>query len=684
MKDTKRLFSEADKREIMSRQNGHCHDCDEMLTGDNAAAHHVVRHADGGPTEVENGVMVCSSCHSVRHSKAWPLLRGFRDACDPRFIWQVRGLFRFAGRVLDGKESTVAEAVMAGGKTRFSIQCMMLLRELKGISTTIILVPSRSIANDYEAEIRAVCPGLLPAAVRRGLIKKATEAFQVPTEDWIIALYQEATKPKTASLMHKCFAEWKKSRWSFGLVCDEIHHTHSHSPWGAVSGYGGHASHSLIQSGTMFRSDRQRIASMEYGLVGEPIVHVAYRLDEALAAKNVRPVSFRWVDACDSEVPITYVVRESGNKVERTAERISDIPRDIQASVVKKLMTPGTGPLWIPIYRETVATLERFRSHPATANAKALICSEPGYEGTTELRFVEQTAAAWTRSCPQKPTVVVGDDPAAQDMIKSFRENKNAKYLAAINMVSEGTNIPWLMTLGLFRCIQSEMLFHQLAGRIMRTTCGGSAAEWGRIVLPRTQDHIEFAETFELANRRVLGVCDVCGQFKPCECVSVCSRCGDPLPCDCIKPPPPPSQPRVIDAFAMPSEAMDGTAEGCTIQEDYISDASYLLGQIGSRADEILYAKILKAAEDANRYTRVSGHAGGGRIVCRDAVLATLTGLRTKYAKHSNMAAEDSDVLIYRRLGVSSAHDLPLMTVEALKAACVAVQEMIIDVIRRD
>jgi len=61
-----RAFSQRQKRHLYLVQRGRCAECGEPL-GEVWDAHHKVRYADGGVTEVTNAVALCVGCHRAVH-----------------------------------------------------------------------------------------------------------------------------------------------------------------------------------------------------------------------------------------------------------------------------------------------------------------------------------------------------------------------------------------------------------------------------------------------------------------------------------------------------------------------------------------------------------------------------------------------------------------------------------------
>ncbi len=70
-KDKNRSFSDLERRTIFYRDMGLCQWCwmsenDHNVPWEECEFHHVTPHADGGPTSIQNGVLVHRDCHPKR------------------------------------------------------------------------------------------------------------------------------------------------------------------------------------------------------------------------------------------------------------------------------------------------------------------------------------------------------------------------------------------------------------------------------------------------------------------------------------------------------------------------------------------------------------------------------------------------------------------------------------------
>lgn len=66
--DPKRLFDALEKEIIWTRDGCKCKNpaCDRSVSFNEARIHHINEHSAGGPTDLENGVLVCPECHANR------------------------------------------------------------------------------------------------------------------------------------------------------------------------------------------------------------------------------------------------------------------------------------------------------------------------------------------------------------------------------------------------------------------------------------------------------------------------------------------------------------------------------------------------------------------------------------------------------------------------------------------
>ena len=76
LKDPKRVFGQLEREIIYYRDNGKCRVCNATVSWDEVEIHHVIEHAKGGETVMDNGALVHSGCHpkglaATEFAKKW-------------------------------------------------------------------------------------------------------------------------------------------------------------------------------------------------------------------------------------------------------------------------------------------------------------------------------------------------------------------------------------------------------------------------------------------------------------------------------------------------------------------------------------------------------------------------------------------------------------------------------------
>ncbi|WP_288338403.1 HNH endonuclease, partial [uncultured Gordonia sp.] len=69
-----RLFTPGQRKALLVRDRG-CIKCGAHAG--RCQAHHAHHWADGGPTDLDNGCLLCSSCHDDVHHHGWDIIMGF-------------------------------------------------------------------------------------------------------------------------------------------------------------------------------------------------------------------------------------------------------------------------------------------------------------------------------------------------------------------------------------------------------------------------------------------------------------------------------------------------------------------------------------------------------------------------------------------------------------------------------
>jgi superfamily II DNA or RNA helicase len=439
--------------------------------------------------------------------------------------WQQECLNSFIARRKDGRSMFVFEACPGAGKSLMAavLSEQMLNDTENPIDFVLVVVPWKSIQGDAKSGmIRAFDERGL--RVRERLMLRGARIVQQPVPvnlDCVITTYAEAMTQESVETL----AMWAHKGLRIAVIFDEIHHANElNGVWGDYANEVNYVSSmTIIMSGTYFRTDGKPIKFVEY-VDDRPVLHCpAYKYSQAVSDKVCRPVSCRYTD-----VELKCVQEDSGVEFHSLFEFD---PSDSRLGAVMREVFDPEG----DCVRTLIYDLNQYmdRTRRRFPNAGALITCRPGRGEKSEDKHVHQIAQKITQYTGQEVTVVTHNDKNAQGKIDAFRKG-SSPYLVAVNMISEGVDIPRLRAVAMLRYISSEMMFRQIIGRAVRMTHDedGTAAQ---IFMPKFRLMHEFG--VNLDGESLTGLkslkCKSCGEY-PCICI--CEYCYQE-PCVCEHPP---------------------------------------------------------------------------------------------------------------------------------------------------
>ena len=100
--------------------------------------------------------------------------------------------------------------------------------------------------------------------------------------------------------------------------------------------------------------------------------------------------------------------------------------------------------------------------------------------------------------------VAVSDDPAASKTIDTFAQHKKQQWLVAVNMVSEGVDLPRLRVGVYATNVLTEMYFRQVVGRFVRMQDGLPRPQRACLYLPKDATLVHFAKQIKAERDHVL------------------------------------------------------------------------------------------------------------------------------------------------------------------------------------
>ncbi len=236
------------------------------------------------------------------------------------------------------------------------------------------------------------------------------------------------------------------------VVVDEAHHLGEDLAWGtAFQRAFASAPRWLLLSGTPFRSDATPIPGVRYDHDGLVVPDVSYTYAEAVAEGICRPVAFVTFDG-------TLSWRSGEDVVESSFETVlsaREASRRYRTAISTEL------PEGLPrILREANAKLRVLR---AEGHRDA-----GGLAVAADARHARRIAKLLGETTGRAPVVVLHTEANAARKLADFRGSREP-WIVAVNMVSEGVDIPRLRVGVYATAAKTPLIFRQIVGRFVRT-----------------------------------------------------------------------------------------------------------------------------------------------------------------------------------------------------------------------
>ncbi len=349
--------------------------------------------------------------------------------------WQVRALTALADWTAG---SFLISAAPGAGKTRPALEYAgELLR--RGVARRIVVVcPTAPLTRQWAA-----------AAARLG-----------------VHLVPDAEEPRPPRDFHGVAITYARiaadpRRWARGIdehafiIADEAHHLGEDLAWGdAFSAARGRATRVLLLSGTPFRSDASPIPGVRYDRDGVAVPDVAYTYGEAVADGVCRPVAFVTYDG-------TLSWRSGDDVIESSFETVltaREASRRYRTAISTEL------PDGLPrILREAHERLQGLRSDGHRDAGGLVVAADAAHARRVAAHLREVTGRA--------PVVVLHTETRAAERLAAFAGSREP-WIVAVNMVSEGVDVPRLRVGVYASAAKTPLVFRQIVGRFVRTITG--------------------------------------------------------------------------------------------------------------------------------------------------------------------------------------------------------------------
>ncbi|MGI8802654.1 MAG: DEAD/DEAH box helicase [Solirubrobacteraceae bacterium] len=251
------------------------------------------------------------------------------------------------------------------------------------------------------------------------------------------------------------------ARWARGItpatlvIADEAHHLGEDLAWGQGFARAFRASSQwLLLSGTPFRSDATPIPGVRYDASGFAVPDVSYAYAEAVRDGVCRPVGFITYDGTLSWRSGDNVIESSFEQVLSTREASRRYRTAISTELPDGLAR---------ILGEAHDKLTELRGGEHR-NAGGLVVAADGAHARRLTRLLHECTG-------RAPVVVLHTDTQAARKLAAFAASTDP-WIVAVNMVSEGVDIPRLRVGVYATAAKTPLIFRQIVGRFVRTSLG--------------------------------------------------------------------------------------------------------------------------------------------------------------------------------------------------------------------
>ena len=363
----------------------------------------------------------------------------------------------------------LVEACPGAGKTQFGLEVAYRMVTAGEISRVLIVVPTVAIADGWQRSASSATPGAPTMPLRSTRDWRPVDPIG---DEWLGAVftYQSLFFQTEMFLAHATDPGHRTL-----VIFDEVHHAGTDGAWGASAqeAFASGATAILSMSGTPFRVNKDPIIFVpsENG-IAKP--QYTYSYERAIADGACRPVQFveaRGETTFRTEDNVVHVVTFDDTELTSVGER-----RRLRSA----LEWVGEGSIAHKMLDDANRYILGLRKRGDTDAAGLVICIDcdhaaevAGFMATDVLGFRPVVAASQLRD-PGDP------DPA--NAIRFFR-NSHDPWIVAVNMISEGVDIPRLRAVIYLTNRLTLLSFRQIVGRVVRKD-PANVDDHGRVYLP--------------------------------------------------------------------------------------------------------------------------------------------------------------------------------------------------------
>jgi len=360
--------------------------------------------------------------------------------------WQSECVGKALDHFNDGHRHFFCQATPAAGKTRMSAELSKRMLETGMIDLVVCFAPSREVVQGFRATLENVVGGKLDGFLGSFGTALTYQAMDYLSDDFWSLFYNYRVLAIFDEIHHCAVQESGVSNLWGQLIVKRVQES---------------AAYTVGLSGTPWRSDEMGIALARYSTPeGRLICDFRYSLADAVIENVCRSPRIMLIDNGD----VQLTVSSSGNCEVKTFESISSLLKDPVVSYQDLLVNEPALRHMLQLANNKLSELRR-----DTADAAGLVVAS-----TIEHAY---QVAEILKALGEKAMVVASDSLDARNRIQHFREGSQ-RWIVAVGMVAEGTDIPRLQVCCHVSRIRTELHFRQVLGRVLRRMGGVDKYAW--------------------------------------------------------------------------------------------------------------------------------------------------------------------------------------------------------------